>query len=105
MVTRRISSLLLRGQEHAITLRELVLITGLDERAVRRLIHAERMAGTIIIADNRSGYFLPADEHDIRTFARSMSHRAGEIARISRAAEDALARAVGQEQIEGWEIE
>ena len=97
-----ISSLLLRGRENALSLKDLVRITGLDERVIRRQIHAERASGIMVIADNVNGYYLPADEHDVRMFARSMSHRAGEIAKIAQAAEIALAEMEGQERVEGW---
>lgn len=96
-----IAELLHVGRENGTSRTELARITGLDEREVRRLIRAERLAGAVIISGN-DGYFLPADEHDIRMFARSMSHRAGEIYKVSRAAEEALARTEGQEVIEEW---
>lgn len=90
------------GQANALGLRDLVRITGLDERTVRRQIHLERIAGAVIVSDNRSGYYLPDDTSDIQRFARSMSHRAGEIMKIARAAECALAEAEGQQIMEGF---
>ena len=76
-----IFDLLRVGRENALTLRELVALTGEDERTVRRRIHAERK---------------------VQQFARSMSHRAAEIAHIARTAETALADLTGQAQIVGW---
>lgn len=84
------------------TLRELVQITGEDERMIRRRIQAERKAGALILSDCKNGYFRPADARDVQRFIRSMSRRAREISEISRAAEDALARTTGQEIMEGW---
>ena len=97
-----ISDFLHVGSENGVTLHELVQITGEDERMIRRRIQAERKAGALILADCRSGYFLPADANDVRRFIRSMSRRAREISVVSRAAEDALARMTGQEILEGW---
>ena len=90
------------GAENALTLRELVQLTGEDERSLRRRIQAERKAGKLILSDCLHGYFLPASEQEARRFIRSMSGRAAEIAAVSRAAEAALADMAGQERIAGW---
>ncbi len=97
-----IFDLLRVGRENALTLRELVALTGEDERTVRRRIHAERKGGKLILSDNQNGYFLPERVEDVQQFARSMSHRAAEIAHIARTAETALADLTGQAQIVGW---
>lgn len=97
-----ISDILHVGSENGVTLRELVQITGEDERMIRRRIQAERKAGALILSDCKNGYFRPADARDVQRFIRSMSRRAREISEISRAAEDALARTTGQEIMEGW---
>lgn len=97
-----IADLLHTGGENGLTLRELVQVTGQDERTIRRKIQSERKAGRIICSDNRHGYFLPESERDVRRFIRSMSRRSREIAAVSRAAEDALSRMTGQETVEGW---
>lgn len=98
----KIVDFLLEGRNNAIPLRDLVRIAGLDERTVRRQIHLERAAGAVIISDNRNGYYLPASTFDIQRFARSMSHRAGEIMKIAQAAECALAESEGQLMMEDW---
>ena len=97
-----ISDLLHAGAENALTLRELVQLTGEDERSIRRRIQQERKAGKLIMADCQSGYFLPVDAGDVRRFIGSMSRRAKEIAAVSRAAEDALLKMTGEETLEGW---
>ncbi len=97
-----ISDLLHAGAENALTLSELVQLTGEDERSIRRCIQRERKAGKLILSDNQSGYFLPSSEHEVRRFIRSMSNRAREIAAVSRAAEDALERVSGQSRLRGW---
>ena len=97
-----ISDLLHVGAENGVTLTELVQLTGEDERSIRRRIQMERKAGKLILSDNQSGYFLPASEHEVRRFIRSMSSRAREITTVACVAEDMLARMTGQEQVVGW---
>lgn len=97
-----ISDLLHAGAENALTLRELVQLTGEDERSIRRGIQQERKAGKLILSDCQHGYFLPAGESDVRRFIGSMSNRAKEITAVSRAAEDALLKMTGEETLEGW---
>lgn len=97
-----ISDLLHAGAENALTLRELVQLTGEDERSIRRRIQQECKAGKLIMADCQSGYFLPVDAGDVRRFIGSMSRRAKEIAAVSRAAEEALLKMTGEETQEGW---
>lgn len=100
--TPSISDLLHTGAENGTTLRELVAMTGMNERVVRFKIQQERKAGKLILSNNRDGYFLPECPEDVRRFARSMSRRAAEIAGVARAAETALADMTGQECLEGW---
>lgn len=97
-----ISDLLHKGRNNGLTLQGLVRLTGMDERTIRRRIHVERKSGILIMADCVHGYFLPEDTYDVRRFIHSMSNRSKEIAAVSRAAEDALAKMENQEQIEGW---
>lgn len=97
-----ISSLLMHGCENGLHLSELVQITGWTEREVRRQIQFERKAGHLILSDCEHGYFLPGEISEVRRFIRSMSRRSSEIAAISRAAEDALVKLTGQEQVVGW---
>ena len=97
-----ISDLLHKGRNNGLTLQDLVKLTGMDERTIRRKIHVERKSGILIMADCVHGYFLPEDTYDVRRFIHSMSNRPKEIAAVSRAAEDALAKMENQEQIEGW---
>ena len=97
-----ISNLLHKGRNNGLTLQDLVKLTGMDERTIRRKIHVERKSGILIMADCVHGYFLPEDTYDVRRFIHSMSNRSKEIAAVSRAAEDALAKMENQEQINGW---
>ncbi len=74
-----ISRLLGRGQENAVSLRQLEALTGHDGRTVRLMIHRERLNGIPILADNQSGYYLPASTEEKERCVRSMRHRAKEI--------------------------
>lgn len=85
----RIADLLSHGQQNAVPLRDLASMTGLDGRAVRLMIQAERLSGVPILADNSTGYYLPDSEGERERFVRSMRHRAGEIMRAAEAIEKA----------------
>ena len=82
-----ISRLLSHGRENAVPLRHLTSMTKLDGRTVRAMIAEERLAGAPILADNSTGYFLPASEDEKAQFIRSMKHRAKEIERVAEAIE------------------
>lgn len=97
-----ISEVLHKGRDNGLTIQDLVRLTNIDERTLRKKIQAERKSGILIMADCVHGYFLPADTADVRRFIHSMSNRAKEIAAISCAAETALAQMDGQETLEGW---
>ena len=86
---RKIADLLSYGQENAIPRRHLEKLTGLDGRTVRLMIERERHEGVPILADNVTGYYLPATEHERAACVHSMRHRAGEIMRTARAIERA----------------
>ena len=86
---RKIADLLSYGQENAIPRRHLEKLTGLDGRTVRLMIEREGHEGVPILADNVTGYYLPATEHERAACVRSMRHRAGEIMKSARAIERA----------------
>ena len=86
---RKIADLLSYGQENAVPRRHLEKLTGLDGRTVRLMIERERREGVPILADNVTGYYLPATEHERAACVRSMRHRAGEIMKSARAIERA----------------
>ncbi len=85
--TQCIADLLLCGEENAIPLQHLASMTGLDPREIRRMIHVERLHGAPILANNRSGYYLPANSTERARCVSSMRHRAGEIERAAEAIE------------------
>lgn len=87
-----ISDFLSAGRENAVPLRHLVKLTGQDGRIVRRRIAAERLAGVPILADNKSGYYLPGTVAEAQRCVRSMRHRAHEILLAAEAIENAEIR-------------
>lgn len=93
--------LLSPGEDNAVISGELAALTGLDERAVRRRIRHERLSGAPILSSGK-GFFLPASGAELRSYARSIAHRAAAVAEIAHAAERAVAEADGQAQIAGW---
>lgn len=86
---RKVADLLSHGRENAIPRRELEKLTGLDGRTVRLMIERERREGRPILADNATGYYLPATEYERAACVRSMRHRAGEIMKSAQAIEQA----------------
>lgn len=78
---------LLAGAGQGLHLRDLVKMTGRTEREVRQMIQAERLRGIPILADNKSGYYLPSSGEEKAAFVRSMRHRADEIHRAAEAVE------------------
>lgn len=82
-----IASLLLRGSENAVSLRDLERLTGENGRTIRRQIEVERRRGTPILSDCKNGYYLPACDYDRQRFVGSMRGRAREILRTAQAVE------------------
>lgn len=85
-----VSDLLNEGAENALTLRDLMKLTGEDGRTIRRRIQQERLSGNPILSDNRSGYFLPQSEAEKACFVRNMRHRAKKILNAADSVERAL---------------
>ncbi|MDE7261137.1 MAG: hypothetical protein K2N78_03615 [Oscillospiraceae bacterium] len=75
----RIADFLHHGAESAIARRDLMALTGLPDRDLRRLIEAERRQGIPILSDNARGYFLPGDQAERDRGVRSLRSRAAEI--------------------------
>lgn len=80
-----IADLLSSGEENAVPLAHLVMLTGWDERTVRQQIERERRQGIPILS--KRGYYLPADEAERAAFVASMRGRAREILRTADAVE------------------
>lgn len=96
----RIYDLLLPGSKNAIPRADLLRVTGLDDRAFRRRVQLERLAGFPILTDCATGgYFRPASPSDSLRFARSMRRRAVETLAVAEAVELAAVRETGQMNI------
>lgn len=65
-----ISDFLSAGEGQAVSLDELSISTGLPERTIKAEVLRARMAGELILSSER-GYFLPADEYEIRRYVNS----------------------------------
>lgn len=96
-----VSDLLLYGKENAVSRLYLAGMTGMDERRVRQHINRLRLRGAPIISGN-AGYHLTGDPYEAESFARSMLHRAQEIARVADAMLCTADRLRGQERLEGF---
>lgn len=97
----KISDYLHEGAENGLKLSELVQLTHMDERTLRRAINTERKMGIPIVTDCVNGYFIAKNEHDLIRFRHSMQHRAGEIMRIVQATDDLIYEMTGQERMGG----
>ena len=64
----KIKDFLLTGRKNAISSTELCCVTNLPERAVQKEVLEARLRGELIISDD-AGYYLPADESEIREYA------------------------------------
>ncbi len=85
----KIADFLSHGPENGQTITDLEKLTDWKSREIRRQIERERRSGTLIISDNKNGYFLASDPAEVQQFTRSMRHRAREILRTVRAIEEA----------------
>ena len=85
-----ISQFLSAGAGQGLHLQDLVRLTKRTEREVRQMIQAERLRGIPILADNKSGYYLPSNDAEKAAFVQSMRHRADEIHRAAEAVDKAV---------------
>jgi len=85
-----IANLLLPGRENSIPRRDLIAITGLDDRTLRRQIEAERRRGIPILSDSSTGYYLPGTPEERDRCVQSLRSRAKEIETTADAIEEAV---------------
>ena len=71
----RILSAIGEGQKNAVHLSELIRISGMTDRELRKTIEYLRRQGVVIISGN-SGYYFPADEAELSEYVRKEEHRA-----------------------------
>lgn len=73
-----IYDLLPKGQDNAISRRNLMAITGMSDRTLRATIAAERRSGALIMSSTdteNGGYYRPANVEELRRFVASMTKR------------------------------
>ena len=95
----KITDYLPTGKENAIPSKTLAEILGFDTvRERQKAIERERQAGAVILSTctEGGGYFLPANETEIREFIRTLSNRAKNTRRSMESALDALDGMTGQ---------
>ena len=85
----RVADFLSRGQQNAIPLKHLKDLLHLNGRKVRLMIRAERLAGTPICEDSKSGYYVPSNIGERDLCAKRLRHRAAQIIKVA----DAIAAA------------
>lgn len=90
MIDIAIADLLLHGAENATPRLDLIAMTGLSDRDLRRQIEAERRSGAPILSDCVGGYYLPAGEAERSRCVASMRRRAAEIETTANAIEEAV---------------
>ncbi len=66
------------GEENAIHLSELVSLTKLESRELRKHIEQLRRSGSVIIA-NKNGYFKPSNIAELNKYINQETHRAKSI--------------------------
>ncbi len=82
-----VHELLTEGAENARTAKYLCGLLGFSPRELSKTIERERRAGKPICASTGSnpGYFLAANQYEMRQFCESLAHRAKEIHKTRRA--------------------
>lgn len=84
-----IYEILQEGAENATTGREICEKLDLNIRELQAGINRERKQGRAICANtghgNKAGYFIPANQGEMRRYCNSLMHRAGEIHATRRA--------------------
>ena len=87
------------GRENAISRDVLVSITGLSDRAVRKLIEDARQNCPVANLQTGDGYFIPDTIEDTERQLRASKNRAMSILKQQKALKKHLAEMHGQKQI------
>ena len=74
----KILSLIGAGEENAIHLSDLMRITGIGNREIRKCIETLRRNGAVIIS-NKNGYFKPLRSYEVDRYVRQETGRAKSI--------------------------
>lgn len=73
------------GEENAVHLDELMKLTGMGNRELRKCIETLRRSGAVIIS-NQNGYFQPLRPHEVERYVRQETGRAKSIFHTLKAA-------------------
>ena len=63
------------GEQNAITAKDLARLLGWNERDVTITVNALRKQGELICSNTQSGFWLPADDEDIKSVVRQRNGR------------------------------
>lgn len=101
-----ISNLLPTGKKNAVSTNALLNITGFHTaRELQKAITKERMNGAIICSSTTGGYYLPADQEEIREFCNTLEKRAKNTLFILKSAKRKLETIEGQQEFPSRELE
>jgi len=97
---KNILSFIRTGAENGIHLQELINLTGLKNRELRRSIEHFRRSGIVIISD-KHGYYYPKSEAELRSYIKQEQARSRSINKTLRTAKKEYEKMTsGQVQIE-----
>ena len=93
-----IYDLLELGKENKKSTRDLMKITGLDERTLRDVVRRERLAGKLIVSTKESGggYYIPKNAGELKEFLDTMTKEARSIFVMMREARKVARRENGK---------
>lgn len=89
------------GSENAISRRQLMQITGLEDRKLRRKIEKERKAGLLILSntsEGSGGYYKPASTTEIRRWITMMEAYGRSVYAVLHTAQKAIVEAEQHEK-------
>lgn len=89
--TEKIYNALRRGESNAVSLADMCIISGLDNRSTRLCIESIRRSGKVICSSEK-GYFLPANTAELSRYIHKERCRANSISRTLSPAEKLLSR-------------
>lgn len=78
------------GEDNAITAKSLARLLGWNERDITNTVNALRKKGEFICSNTQSGFWLPADDEDIKGFVRQMRSRIVDMEKAMKPAVDYL---------------
>lgn len=88
-VQERITQALRAGENNAVSLADMCIISGLDNRSTRQVIENLRRSG-VVICSSDNGYFYPADISELKRYVRRERARSNSIELTLKSAEGLL---------------